>query len=103
MASTKSPKSLTPARSKSHERTMKTYPKSRSPRPSLWKIALLLFALSNLLSARAGVVYENQNEFFTAADFNGDGILDVLILDKNTGNARVGYQDALGNLSWSAP
>src|SRR5579872_3981189 len=48
-------------------------------------------------------VYENSTEFLSSADFNGDGILDVLVLDKITGNALVGYNDGNGNLTWSSP
>ena len=51
----------------------------------------------------AAFVYESPTEFFSAGDFNGDGIADVLVLDKLTGNARVGYSDGAGNLYWSAP
>ena len=51
----------------------------------------------------AAFVYESTTEFFSAGDFNGDGIADVLVLDKTTGNARVGYSDGNGGLTWSAP
>ena len=54
-------------------------------------------------TARAGFVYETPAEFLTSADFNGDGIADVLVLDKITGNARVGYGSTSGALTWSAP
>jgi hypothetical protein len=54
-------------------------------------------------TAQAGLVYETPAEFLTTADFNGDGIADVLVLDKLTGNARVGYAAAGGALTWSAP
>jgi WD40-like Beta Propeller Repeat len=73
---------------------------------------MLLRRLAPLLSGiclacapglRAAFVYESANEFFTSGDFNGDGIPDVLVLDKLTGNARVGYSDGSGNLNWSAP
>ena len=65
----------------------------------------LLICVSLLLGGVvvAGTVYENQTEFFTVGDFNGDGVADVLVLDKNTGNARVGYMDAANNISWSKP
>jgi hypothetical protein len=61
----------------------------------------LCFGLAETL--RAGFVYESPSEFFSAGDFNGDGIADVLVLDKITGNARVGYSDGNGGLTWSAP
>ena len=55
-------------------------------------------------SARAGgFVYETATEFLASGDFNGDGIPDVLVVDKLTGNARVGYQDAVGQLTWAGP
>jgi hypothetical protein len=53
--------------------------------------------------ARAAFVYESPSEFFTSGDFNGDGLADVIVVDKLTGNARVGYSDGLGNLAWSPP
>ena len=64
-----------------------------------------LVALSCLgpSAAYAAFVYETPAEFLTAGDFNGDGVTDVLVLDKLTGNARVGYADASGALTWSAP
>ena len=66
---------------------------------------LLATAVLTLASftAPAAFVYETPSEFFTSADFNGDGVADVLVLDKLTGNARVGYADGLGHLTWSAP
>ncbi len=48
-----------------------------------------------------GFVYETATEFLASGDFNGDGIPDVLVVDKLTGNARVGYQDASGQLTWA--
>jgi Tol biopolymer transport system component len=74
-----------------------------------WWIALWTLGISLIVSgffggqARGGTVYESQTEFFTADDFNGDGVTDVLVLDKNTGNARVGYMDSSGNINWSKP
>ena len=51
------------------------------------------------IPSRAGFVYETPAEFLTSADFNGDGIADVLVLDRATGNARVGYQSPGGTLA----
>ncbi|SPE50120.1 conserved exported hypothetical protein [Verrucomicrobia bacterium] len=75
---------------------------NRSNRNALAILALLLVLLT---SARApgAFVYETPAEFVSSGDFNGDGIADVLVLDKATGNARVGYGDGAGNLTWSAP
>jgi Tol biopolymer transport system component len=74
--------------------------------PRQW-MSLVMGTLFLLLpgagESSAGVVNESATEFLTSGDFNGDGILDVLVLDKATGNARVGYQDANGVLVWSAP
>ena len=63
-------------------------------------LAWLFFSAS---VARASFVYETPAEFLTSGDFNGDGIADVLVLDKPTGNARVGYQNISGALTWSQP
>lgn len=65
--------------------------------------ALLALAVVSALNLPATLVYETGGEFFTSADFNGDGIPDTLVLDKSTGNARVGYGDGNGHLTWSAP
>lgn len=61
------------------------------------------FCIFLATSLRGAFVYESPTEFFAAGDFNGDGVADVLVLDKATGNARVGYSDGNGNLTWSAP
>lgn len=54
------------------------------------------------LSATGGEVYESLSEFQTTGDFNGDGIADVLIVDKSTGNVRVGFQDSNGGIIWAS-
>ncbi len=59
--------------------------------------------LANTCHAATAFVYDTGTELLTAADFNGDGVADVLVLDKLTGNLRVGLLDGGGNLSWSAP
>ncbi len=71
----------------------------------VWNLALLWCLVLGTLnfSAQAAFVYESPAEFFSAGDFNGDGIPDVLVLDKLTGMARVGYSDGNGGLIWSAP
>lgn len=66
-------------------------------------LAALLLGGALTHRAAADFVYETSGEFLTAGDFNGDGVADVLILDKLTGNARVGYANTNGGLFWSAP
>ncbi|MBI1839763.1 MAG: chitobiase/beta-hexosaminidase C-terminal domain-containing protein, partial [Verrucomicrobia bacterium] len=65
---------------------------------------MALFALALLGGPRgsAAIVDETATEFLSSGDFNGDGRVDALIVDKATGNARVGYQDANGALAWTA-
>src|ERR1035441_388228 len=79
--------------------------KTPAPKISLRRLATVAVGLGIFLtmSLHAAFVYETPGEFFTAGDFNGDGIADALVLDKATGNARVGYSDGNGNLTWSAP
>jgi len=79
---------------------------SAATKPGLRTVVLgVLFGwLCFSLALRAdSFVYETATEFITSADVNGDGLLDVIVLDKSTGNARVGYQDSDGALAWSAP
>lgn len=63
--------------------------------------ALVLLAVLTALPAPAAFVYETPSEFITSGDFNGDGLADALVLDKITGNARIGYQNVSGALVWS--
>ncbi|MDB6032755.1 MAG: hypothetical protein JWM16_3093, partial [Verrucomicrobiales bacterium] len=62
-----------------------------------------MFAVLGSTGVAASFVYETSNEFISSGDFNGDGRIDALVLDKATGNARVGFQDASGALSWADP
>lgn len=64
-------------------------------------LAVFLALLLPALVGHAAFVYESPAEFLTTADFNGDGVPDVLALDKLTGNARIGYGSAGGVLTWS--
>ncbi|MCX6911464.1 MAG: hypothetical protein NT167_00080, partial [Verrucomicrobia bacterium] len=65
------------------------------------RFPLLLLLLWSVPAALASFVYETDTEFISSGDFNGDGLLDVLVLDKATGNARVGCQNNLGAINWS--
>jgi len=60
----------------------------------------LMLSLGNF-SARAAFVTDTAAEFLTSGDFNGDGRRDAIILDKLTGNVRVGYQNLSGGLDWA--
>src|ERR1017187_8656655 len=100
----RSPKSFQPGPSPSR-RTSEAI-MTRSFSMSLTRVVrVTLIALLGVGSgaANAAFVYETGAEFLTAGDFNGDGVVDVLVLDKLTGNARVGYADTSGVLTWSAP
>ena len=68
----------------------------------IWNLAVLwnlVFGTWNFASA--AFVYETPAEFLTSGDFNGDGLSDVLVLDKASGNVRVGFQNTGGSLMWS--
>jgi Tol biopolymer transport system component len=79
---------------------MKTLPSSTR---ALAPTALLVLLFCVTTSSFGSFVYETPAEFTSSGDFNGDGRLDALVLDKATGNARVGFQDASGALTWSPP
>jgi hypothetical protein len=66
-------------------------------------VAALAFGLLNSICPAASFVYETPTEFISNGDFNGDGRLDAVVLDKATGNARIGYQDISGAITWAAP
>lgn len=70
---------------------------------ALWVVGCGLWVVGCGSSASASFVYETETEFLASGRFNADGIPDVLVLDKHTGNARVGFQNADGALMWSAP
>ena len=69
-------------------------------KPRFFQILFVTLALA--FAARGGTVYETQREFLASGDFNGEGIADVLVVDKVTGNARVGYANSAGALNWSS-
>jgi len=51
-------------------------------------------------SAPIALVYETPKELFGTADFDGDGLRDIVILDKDTGKYRIGYQQVGGVFLW---
>jgi len=50
--------------------------------------------------AAPSFVYETPFELQASGDFDGDGRLDLLIIDKTTGDYRIGYQLAPGAYTW---
>src|SRR5690349_11930146 len=45
-------------------------------------------------------IYETPQEFFGRGDFDGDGRADIVIVDKETGRYRLGYQLTPGVFTW---
>src|SRR5579862_4780662 len=82
---------------------------ARTSRPQVKRVHLMAISLVWAMAAfvpghaSAGFVYQTDGEFLASGDFNGDGIPDVLVLDRATGNARVGYGNGTGALTWSQP
>src|SRR5215212_4166589 len=75
----------------------------RAAQRGLAFVVALAFGLLNSICPAASFVYETPTEFISNGDFNGDGRLDAVVLDKATGNARIGYQDINGAITWAAP
>jgi formylglycine-generating enzyme required for sulfatase activity len=47
-----------------------------------------------------GLIYETPSEFLGRGDFNGDGRVDIVLVDKASGKYRLGYQVSGGSISW---
>src|SRR5215510_11736185 len=45
-------------------------------------------------------IYETPTEFFGTGDFDGDGRIDLVIVDKESGKYRLGYQLTSGVFTW---
>lgn len=63
---------------------------------------LAALAVSSALAAERSspLIYETANEFFGRGDFDGDGRADLVIVDKETGKYRLGYQLTEGVFTW---
>jgi len=48
----------------------------------------------------SGCVYDTPYEFFGSGDFDGDGTQDIVIVDKESGKYRLGYQTSPGAFAW---
>lgn len=72
-------------------------------------IGIAAFALSLVLHCSAAenpalsFVTETPTEFSTSGDWDGNGLADVMILDKATGFVRLGYQISPLHIEWSEP
>ncbi len=47
-------------------------------------------------------VYETPSEFQASGDFDGNGLADVIVVEKATGGYRIGYQPTTGATHWAA-
>jgi len=65
--------------------------------------ASILASAATAVSAELGApapIYETPYEFFASGDFDRDGRADVVIVDKESGKYRLGYQLTPGLFSW---
>jgi formylglycine-generating enzyme required for sulfatase activity len=69
---------------------------------ALAAVSLLPVMAGSASAAQASVplIYESSREFFGTGDFDGDGRPDFVIVDKESGKYRLGYQTAPGVVSW---
>jgi formylglycine-generating enzyme required for sulfatase activity len=66
-------------------------------------VTVFLAGAATAVSAEQGapaLIYETPFEFFAGGDFDRDGRPDVVIIDKESGKYRLGYQLTPGMLSW---
>jgi formylglycine-generating enzyme required for sulfatase activity len=58
------------------------------------------FSSNSRAEVPAPFIYESPEEFFGTGDFDGDGRTDLVIVDKESGKYRLGYQLTDGVISW---
>ena len=68
-------------------------------KPRLFR-SLFLLALMLGASCVQAFIYENAWEFQATGDFDGNGLADLIIVDKATGDYRIGYQQSPGVYTW---
>lgn len=66
--------------------------------PALMAVAIMLFAVLR----SPAFVSENAFELQSDGDFNGDARRDLLIVDRATGNYRIGYRQVAGDFIWAS-
>ncbi len=66
-------------------------------------LTAILFSVVTLSAAEQPVltIYETPREFFGRGDFDGDGGIDLVIVDKESGKCRLGYLAEGGLFSWA--
>src|SRR5687768_10643043 len=69
----------------------------RAPKKIISAIAALCVALG--AQAQRPTI-ENAREFISTGDFDPGGMVDIVIVDKVTGNYRVGVTDTGAQLTW---
>ena len=63
-------------------------------------LLLTLLATPGFEIRAAQFVYETEKELVSTGDFDGDTREDVVIVDKDSGKYRLGYQQASGLFNW---
>lgn len=71
-------------------------------RPNAIFLGLAMALTGGSLVRAQQPVYESASEFFTAGDFDGDGLTDLAIVDRSSGSVRVAYQDNTGEMQWNS-
>jgi hypothetical protein len=74
-----------------------------APRSTLLRTTLPGLLLAALTGAAQAFVYETPWEFQSDGDFNGDGLRDLVIVDKATGDYRLAYQLSADAYTWVSP
>ncbi len=73
---------------------------SLSRLPLLLAAAALGVGLARAELTAPNFVYDNERSLTTSGDFDGDGRLDVALVEKDSGRIRLGYQREVGVWSW---